>query len=141
MVRFDFYPLLQLLCLLGQIGQLYSCFLRRKLRIAISHCIYSTTFPQLQFGCSDFIFSFSVAARKLSMTGSIRNFENLNFTPKSRIFVSLKVKLPNMTDCHILPGLEIDFLVASCRLSVNPRKPNVAQGTVPVVIYRSLQQT
>ena len=34
------------------------------------------------------------------MTGSIRNFENKNFTRKSRIFVSLKVKLPDMTDWH-----------------------------------------
>ena len=34
------------------------------------------------------------------MTGSIRNFENKNFTPKSRIFVSLKVKIPDMTDWH-----------------------------------------
>ena len=37
------------------------------------------------------------------MTGSIRNFENKNFTPKSRIFVSLKVKLPDMTDWHSVP--------------------------------------
>ena len=35
------------------------------------------------------------------MTGSIRNFENKNFTRKSRIFMSLKVKLPDMTDWHI----------------------------------------
>ena len=48
-----------------------------------------------------FHFLFSVGARKLSMTGSIRNFENQNFTPKSRILVSLKVKLPDMTDWHI----------------------------------------
>ena len=78
---------------------------------------------------------FSVSARKLSITGSIRNFEKINFTPKSSVLVSLKVKLPNMTDWHIFPGLKIDVLIAS------PRKPSVAQGTVPVVIYRSLQQT
>ena len=42
-----------------------------------------------------------------------------------------------MTDWHILPGLEIDVLIACCRLPVSPRKPSVAQGTVPVVIYRS----
>ena len=75
------------------------------------------------------------------MTGSIRNFEKLNFTQKSSVIVSLKVNLPKMTDWHILPGVEIDVLVACSRLSVSPRKPSVAQGTVPVVNYRSLQQT
>ena len=39
------------------------------------------------------------------MTGSIRNFEEKkNFSPKSRLNVQLKVKLPNLTDWHILPG-------------------------------------
>ena len=28
-----------------------------------------------------------------------------------------------MTDWHILPGLKIDVLIACCRLSVNPQKP------------------
>ena len=65
---------------------------------------------------------FSVVARKLSMTGSIF-FEKKNFTPKSRIFVSLKVKLLDMTDWYLLPGLKIDVLIACCRLSVNPQKP------------------
>ena len=37
-------------------------------------------------------------------------------------FASLKVKLPNMTDWHILPGLEIDVLIARCLLPVSPRK-------------------
>ena len=32
------------------------------------------------------------------MTGSIRIFEKLNFIPKLRYFVFLKVKLPDMTD-------------------------------------------
>ena len=75
------------------------------------------------------------------MTGSIRIFEKLNFTPKLSALAFLKVKLPNMTDWHILPGLNIDVLIACCHLPVNPKKPSVAQGTVPVVIYRSLQQT
>ena len=35
------------------------------------------------------------------MTGPIRIFEKLNFTPKLSVLVSLKVKLPNMTDWHI----------------------------------------
>ena len=43
------------------------------------------------------------------MTGSIRNFENKNFTPKSRIFVSLKVKLPDMTDWHTNRIRRTDF--------------------------------
>ena len=34
-------------------------------------------------------------------------------------FALLKVKLPNMTDWHILPGLKIDVLIACCRLPVN----------------------
>ena len=66
---------------------------------------------------------FSVVAKKLSMTGSIRVFEKYNFTAKSCIFLSLKVKLLDMTDWHILPGLKIDVLIACCRLSVNPQKP------------------
>ena len=74
------------------------------------------------------------------MTGSIRIFEKSDFTPKLSVLVFLKVKLPNMTDWHILPGLKIDVLIACCRLPVSPGKPSVAQGTVPVVIYRSLQQ-
>ena len=75
------------------------------------------------------------------MTGSIRIFEKSNFTPKLSVLVFLKVKLPNMTDWPILPGLKIDVPIACCRLPVSSRKPSVAQGTVPVVIYRSLQQT
>ena len=70
-----------------------------------------------------FYFLFSVVARKLSMTGSIRIFETRNFISKPRIFAFLKVKLPVMTDWHILPGLKIDVLIACCRLSVNPQKP------------------
>ena len=35
------------------------------------------------------------------------------------LFALLKVKLPNMTDWHILPGLKIDVLIACCRLPVN----------------------
>ena len=57
------------------------------------------------------------------MTGSIRIFEKLSFTPKLSGLVSLKVKLPNMTDWHIFPGLEIDVLIACCRLPVSPTKP------------------
>ena len=53
---------------------------------------------------------FSVGARKLSMTGSIRNFENKNFTPKLRIFVSLKVKPPDMTDWHTIASLSGTFV-------------------------------
>ena len=68
-------------------------------------------------------FMFSVVARKLSMTGSIRIFEKENSIPKPRIFVFLKVKLPDMTDWHILPGLKIDVLIECCRLSVNPQQP------------------
>ena len=34
------------------------------------------------------------------MTGFIRIFKKLNFTPKLSVLVSLKVKLPNMTDWH-----------------------------------------
>ena len=75
------------------------------------------------------------------MTGFIRFFEKLDFTSKLSALVFLKVKLPNMTDWHILPGLKIDVLIACCRPPVSPRKPSVAQDTVPVVIYRRLQQT
>ena len=36
-------------------------------------------------------------------------------------FALLKVKLPNMTDLLILPGLNIDVLIACRRLSVSPQ--------------------
>ena len=36
-------------------------------------------------------------------------------------FALLKVKLPKMTDWHILPGLKIDVLIACRRLSVSPQ--------------------
>ena len=55
------------------------------------------------------------------MPCSIRVFEKFHFTPKSCLFDLLKVKLPNMTDWHILPGLKIDVLIAFCRLPVNPQ--------------------
>ena len=42
------------------------------------------------------------------MTGSIRIFEKLNFTPKLSVLAFLKVKLPNMTDW---PIDEIIYLV------------------------------
>ena len=34
------------------------------------------------------------------MIGSIRIFEKKNFIPKPRIFVLLKVKIPDLTDWH-----------------------------------------
>ena len=51
------------------------------------------------------------------MTGSIRNFENKNFTPTLRIFVSLKVKLPDMTDWPNRCNSE-RFLLTLCRVSL-----------------------
>ena len=41
--------------------------------------------------------------------------------PKSRLNVFLKVKLPNMTDWHILLGLKIEALIAFSHLSVSPQ--------------------
>ena len=38
------------------------------------------------------------------MAGSIRNFEKLLFSPKSRLNVLLEVKLPNTTDWHSSNG-------------------------------------
>ena len=64
------------------IRQLYSCPILY-LEIANSNfpLFYSSTFPRLSISRSDSsLFVFSVGARKLSMTGSIRNFENKNFT-------------------------------------------------------------
>ena len=82
--------------------------------------LFSTTFPQLSFGGSDLVFlRLSVFARKLNMTGSIRIFGKLHLNPKITLFVFLKVKLPNMTDWHILPGFKIDILIACCRLPVS----------------------
>ena len=107
----------------GQDGSTRVLFCIWKLRIAIS-CCFLKCFPAIANSVVlIFHFLFSVGARKLSMTGSIRNFERKNFTPKLRILVSLKVKLPDMTDRHILPGLKIDVLIACCCLSVNPQKP------------------
>ena len=84
----------------GQDGSTRVLFCIWKLRIAIS-CCFLKCFPAIANSVVlIFHFVFSVGARKLSTTGSIRNFENKNFTPKSRIFVSLKVKLHDMTDWH-----------------------------------------
>ena len=55
------------------------------------------------------------------MTGLTRNFEKLLFSPKSRLNVQLKFKLPNTTDWHLLPGLKIYVLLACRRLSVSPQ--------------------
>ena len=57
-------------------------------------------------------------------------------------FALLKVKLPNMTDWHILPGLKTDVLIASRRLPVSPQNVEFAADlTVPLnIYYRSLQQ-
>ena len=98
----------------------------RKLRIAISRCFFYH-FPAIAIRSFCFFLMFSVVAKKLSMTDSIRIFEKLNFIPKPRIsyssnFIFLKVKLPDKTDWHILPGLKIDFLIACCCLQVNPQK-------------------
>ena len=49
------------------------------------------------------------------MTGSIRNFEKQNFTAKSRVFVSLKVKLPVMTDWHIRIWSDNDVITRRTR--------------------------
>ena len=47
-----------------------------------------------------------------------------HFDPKITFLSTLlKVKLPNMTDWQILPGLEIDVLIACSRLSLNPQNP------------------
>ena len=40
-------------------------------------------------------------------------FEKLHFTANSRPNIFLKVKLPNMTDWHILPGFKIDVECSS----------------------------
>ena len=40
------------------------------------------------------------------MTGSIRIFEKLNFTPKLSALAFLKVKFPNMTDWHIVDDFD-----------------------------------
>ena len=48
-------------------------------------------------------------------------FKNYFFPQKSKLNVQLKFKLPNMTDWHILPRLNINVLIA-CRLqSVRPQ--------------------
>ena len=63
--------------------------------------LFSSTFPRLKIGNSDLLFlRFSVSARKLSLTGSIRKFEKLNFLPKLRISCSSRSNfqiLPNGT--------------------------------------------
>ena len=48
-------------------------------------------------------------------------FWKITFHPKIKTKPFLKVKLPNMTDWHILPGLKIDVLIACRRLSVSPQ--------------------
>ena len=45
------------------------------------------------------------------MTGSNRIFEKLNFTPKSSALAFLKVKLPNMTDWHIISSSKFQIVI------------------------------
>ena len=69
-----------------RIGQLYSrvIFISRNSE-SIFPLLFSTTFPRLYFGWSVLAFlRFSVVARKLSMTGSVRIFEKLHFNLKLR---------------------------------------------------------
>ena len=47
------------------------------------------------------------------------NFSKIAFHPRIKSKRFLKVKLPNITDWHILPGLKIDVLIACRRLSVS----------------------
>ena len=126
---------------LFQMGQLYSCSIVTEIANSNFPRFYLATFPRFLLDCSDFSFSVFSYREKIVHDRLIRIFEKSNFTPKLSVLVFLKVKLPNMTDWHILPGLKIDVLIACCRLPVSPKKPSVAQSTVPVVIYRSLQQT
>ena len=100
------------------------------LPIAILILYISATFPRLLLDSSDrSILVFLVVARNLSRTGSIRVFQKLLLSPKSRLNVQFTVKLPNMTDWHLLPGLKIDVLIACRRLSLSPQN-------VECVIYK-----
>ena len=105
--------------------QLYSCS-NYVLEIANSNfpLLFSILSPdQCVFSSSDLIILvFSVVARNFSMTCLFRNFEKLDITPNSRVKRFLKVKLSNMTDWHILPGHNIDVLIACRRLSVSSQK-------------------
>ena len=83
-----------------QMGQLCSRSIVTEIANSNFPVFYLATFPRLLLDCSDFSFSVSVIARKSCMTGSIRVFEKLNFTPKLSALAFLKVKLPNMTDWH-----------------------------------------
>ena len=68
-------------------GQLYSCSIVTEIANSNFPPFYLATFPRLLLDCSDFSFSdFLVIARKSCMTCSIRNFEKLNFSPKSSVF-------------------------------------------------------
>ena len=49
------------------------------------------------------------------------NFRKIPFHPKVMSFAFVKVKLSKMTDWHILPGLNIDVLIACRRLPVSPQ--------------------
>ena len=77
------------------------------MRIAISYCFIWQFFRDCYSMVLTSLFLLSVVARKSCMTGPIRIFEKSNFNPKLSALVSFKVKLPNMTDWHILPGLKI----------------------------------
>ena len=120
-----------------KIGQLYS----RGFYYYLGNC--NSNFPLFfchfsrycQFGRSFLHFLFSVVARKLSITGSIRIFEKKNSIPKPPIFVFLKVKLPDMTDWHILPGLKIDVLIACCRLFAADLSLSTPQNSQPCKIF------
>ena len=105
-----------------RIRRLYSrLFCIWKLRIAISRC-FLRYFPaiviRMFWSSNSEIFSFR---EKVEHDRLHSKFLKIKFPPKITYFVFLKVKLPNMTDWHILPGLEIDVLIACCRLPVSPQ--------------------
>ena len=56
------------------------------------------------------------------------NFWKIAFHPKIKTKRFVKVKLPNMTDWHILRGLKIDVLIACRRLSLSPQKVECVSG-------------
>ena len=70
-----------------------------------------------------FHFLFSVVARKLSITGSIQNFEKLNFTPKSRIFRVPQVQTSRYDRLAHTPRTQDRCPHRVLSLSVNPQKP------------------
>ena len=86
---------------------------------------------------------FSVVTKNMRLIGSTRSFKYYFCPPKSNLNVQIKVKLPNMTDWRILPGLKIDVFIACRRQSVSHQNVEcvsryIASGHLQITLQKQI---